>query len=125
MKTLNQLSKELNVSKQRIYRYVKAEHLSEVHYDDKVMLVDETLEKKIIGHFDERSKSKEVNYDTSYNELIDVLKSQLEEKDKQIERLQKTLENQQVLTLQLNQKVELLETKNDTPIKRHWWQKKD
>ena len=41
------------------------------------------------------------------------MKEQLKEKDRQIERNQELLKNQQVLTLQANQKIELLENKEE------------
>ncbi|WP_434109443.1 DUF536 domain-containing protein [Enterococcus faecalis] len=52
------------------------------------------------------------------NKYIDFLSSQLESKDEQIEKLQKLLDQQQILTLQANKKIEQLETeleKEDEP----------
>ncbi|EAG8497862.1 DUF536 domain-containing protein, partial [Listeria monocytogenes] len=46
---------------------------------------------------------------TSENDYLSVITMQLKEKDKQIEQLQKLLEQQQILTLQANKKVERLE----------------
>lgn len=44
-------------------------------------------------------------------QLLETLQKQLESKDQEIQHLHKLLEQQQILTLQANQKIELLENK--------------
>ena len=121
MKTIKQLSDELKISKQKLYRYIKANHINEVHHDAGVIYIDETLESLLKQHF----LDTEVHHDTNQTVLndtvlihslelqIEQLKEQLKEKDRQIERNQELLKNQQVLTLQANQKIELLENKEE------------
>ena len=57
--------------------------------------------------------------DTS-NELIEVLKSQLLEKDKQINELIERSRESNILLSQMQQKVLML----DEPKKKKWWQRK-
>jgi hypothetical protein len=57
--------------------------------------------------------------DTS-NELIEVLKSQLLEKDKQISELIERSRESNILLSQMQQKVLML----DEPKKKKWWQRK-
>lgn len=121
MKTIKQLSDELKISKQKLYRYIKANHINEVYHDVGVIYIDDELESLLKQHF----LDTEVHHDTnqtvsndtalihSLESQIAQLKEQLKEKDKQIERNQELLKNQQVLTLQANQKIELLENKEE------------
>jgi len=57
--------------------------------------------------------------DTS-NELIEVLKSQLLEKDKQISELMERSRESNILLSQMQQKVLML----NEPKKKKWWQRK-
>jgi len=113
MKTILELSKELNVPKQRIYRYIK-NHITDVHHDAGVMYLDETAENLLKQAFSQDEPHQKNTFDvhhdvhqTTSNEavlkqfetVIETLKSQLEEKDKQIEQLQKLLDQQQQLQL--------------------------
>lgn len=124
MKTIKQLSDELKISKQKLYRYVKANHINEVHHDAGVIYIDETLETLLKQHFSKNDTfhdtHQNVSNDTvlirSLEEQIVQLKEQLKEKDRQIERNQELLKNQQVLTLQANQKIELLEQKEEKEV---------
>ena len=66
MKTLKQMADELGVSKQRLYRFVKQEGISEVHQENKTMYYDETAEKAIRNAFensDTRYDTADVNHD--------------------------------------------------------------
>lgn len=125
MKTIKQLADEIGISKQRLYRYIKKNHINDVHHDTvndvPVIYIDDTLETLIKSHFLENCHINDVHHDTPSDTHHDVpsdtvfelLKMQLKEKDKQIEQLQELLKNQQILTHQANQKIELLETKKD------------
>lgn len=70
------------------------------------------------------------NFDRSTNtsttntsdQLIEVLKKQLEEKDKQIESLLERQRETNILTSQLQQKVLLIE--ESPQKKKRWWQRK-
>lgn len=121
MKTIKQVSDELKISKQKLYRYIKANHINEVHHNAGVIYIDETLEtllkqhffKNDIHHDTHQSISNDTALIQSLEAQIEQLKEQLKEKDRQIERNQELLKNQQVLTLQANQKIELLENKEE------------
>jgi len=113
MKTLLELSQELNVPKQKIYRYIK-KHIIEVHHETGVMYIDETAETilKQVFNQDElhQENTSDVHHEAhratsddtilkQFEAVIDILKIQLQEKDKQIEQLQKLLDQQQQLYL--------------------------
>lgn len=121
MKTIKQVSDEIGISKQKLYRYIKKNHINEVHQSESVMYIDDVLENKLKSHFNKETVSSEAHHDvhqSTSNEASDVdmiqfLKAQLEEKDRQIQSLQESLKNQQILTLQANQKIALLEEKKE------------
>lgn len=119
MKTIKQVADEIGISKQKLYRYIKANHINEVHHDEGIIYIDETLETLLKQHFsaDEvhRDTSQSVSSDTvliqSLESQIEFLKEQLREKDKQISENQESLKREQVLRLQANQRIEFLEQK--------------
>lgn len=63
MKTIAQIAGELGVSKQRVYRYIKREHISEVHQRNGVMYYDEAAENLIKKGFIENGTSDDVHHD--------------------------------------------------------------
>lgn len=139
-KTIRELSEELGVSKTAITKFLTPEKrkLFAKKIDNRTFVFDLVVDFK--------------NHDFDFNnELLSTLKNELAEKNKQIERLQKSIEQQNILidqqqklTLQANQKIENLEanleisepqdqkketvtSKKDEPItnkkgKKHWWQ---
>ena len=139
MKTIKQIADELGIDKQKVYRFVKKNHINEVHH--------EALQKNDVKHYDEVAESliksafleSEVHHEalqtTSNDAVIDVLlmqsealQKELEIKNRQIEELTKMLADNQKLLDQAQQlhamsekKILLLEESNQ---KRHWWQRK-
>ncbi|EAE0575382.1 DUF536 domain-containing protein [Listeria monocytogenes] len=116
-KTIRELSEELGVSKQRIQQVV--DNLPTSKKPQKInnrYVINIDIQKEIKNNI-QKSKNesnKENNKfgdkkTTSENDYLSVITMQLKEKDKQIEQLQKLLEQQQILTLQANKKVERLE----------------
>ena len=109
MKTIKQIADELGIDKQKVYRFVKKNHINEVHH--------------------------EALQSTSNDAVIDVLlmqsealQKELEIKNRQIEELTKMLADNQKLLDQAQQlhalsekKILLLEESNQ---KKHWWQRK-
>lgn len=98
-KTIKQIADELQLPKQRVYRYIKSNHIKEAHQENGVMYYDDVAETAIKSAF----YKKAVSYDTSeahqdnisntaFQAVVDVLKDQLSAKDKQIEQLQRTVE---------------------------------
>ncbi|ECP2127770.1 TPA: MarR family transcriptional regulator [Listeria monocytogenes] len=116
-KTIRELSEELGVSKQRIQQVV--DNLPTSKKPQKInnryvinIDIQKEIKKNIQKSKNESNKENNKFGDkktTSENDYLSVITMQLKEKDKQIEQLQKLLEQQQILTLQANKKVERLE----------------
>lgn len=136
-KTIKQLADELGVSKQAIRKHIdklpptllvtkKGTTIflsSEVvtYIRGQVKSKNSTLDKKVTSNVDSNfeevtSNNREVtgNYERGFFEKQLVAKDkQIEEKDNQIKALHKLLDQQQILTLQANKKIEELELRND------------
>lgn len=97
MKTIKEIANSVGINKQKVYRYIKNNHINGVHQKSNVMYCDETAEKAIIQHFSKHATSNEVHQCTSNDVMFDVvinmLKSELEIKNKQIAELTSALEN--------------------------------
>lgn len=142
-KTIKELADELNVSKQTVQYHVKflpTKYLSK--NDKKIITINKTgqsyikgkIKKRVGKNNEQKTNKKTTNYTAKNDQLF---KQQLEIKDNQIEELQKLLhsqqkllDQQQILTLQANKKIETLEynsekkeeekpTKNNE--KRNWF----
>ena len=101
MKTIKQIADELQIPKQKVYRYIKSNHINEAHQENGIMYYDEVSEMAIKYAFLQKAASNETSdthqdythiNDTYFQSVIDVLMKQLETKDKQIEQLQRTVE---------------------------------
>ena len=134
-KTIRELSEELGVSKTAITKFLTPEKrkLFAKKIDNRLSISDEGVtiirqhfllksKTKIDNQIDNRTFVFDLvvdfkNHDFDFNnELLSTLKNELAEKNKQIERLQKSIEQQNILidqqqklTLQANQKIENLE----------------
>jgi len=127
-KTLLQIAQELGVSKQRVYRYVKSNHITGVYHESdrraSTMWYNEAAQNaiKIALSVDKpnQDSASELHHEThhdvemmqtmiqSLQAQIDLLTDQLRTKDRQIESLQQSLDQQQKLT---------------ALAQRKWWQK--
>ncbi|MBE6025204.1 MAG: hypothetical protein E7231_18855 [Cellulosilyticum sp.] len=128
-KTIKQIADNLGLDKQKVYRFIKKNHINEVHQKNGVMYFDEAVESLIKSHFSKITTSSEAHQITSNDAVIDVLvkqseilKNELEIKNKQIDELNKRLkENQRLLDQQqqlqaiAENKIKLLEQK-ETPL---------
>ena len=124
MKTIKQVADELNISKQRLYRYIKAHHINDVHRIESTMYIDDVLENKLKQHFELTTTSSESHQNTSNNAVIDTLMMQLKTKDEQIKHLQQLLDQEQQLHLQTQNKLLLLEHKEEQQEeKKSFWSK--
>lgn len=138
-KTIKQLSDELGVSKQTIQkiiekipneykpsklgnRYLLSQENQNyikkklgVQIDNDPHISNNKTDKTHIldGKTDNSDKIKNKTNNSDIHEYLSIILSQLDVKDKQIEKLQKLLDQQQILTLQANKKIEELELKND------------
>lgn len=118
--TIKEIADELGVSKSAISQKLTDEFRSK--FTDKkeingrvTIVIDEEGAEWLRTH---NKKKKKGNNDKN-DDVIQVLKKQLEKKDEQIEKLQILLNQSQQLQLKQNEKIELLETKQ----KNHWWQR--
>lgn len=117
--TIKEIADELGVSKSAISQKLTDEFRSK--FTDKkeingrvTVVIDEEGADWLRNH----NKKKKKENDDKNDDVIQVLKEQLEKKDEQIEKLQILLSQSQQLQLKQNEKIKLLETK-----KRHWWQR--
>lgn len=127
MKSMKQIADELNVTKMTVYNNakkanVKFQKIDNVNYlssEDEIIVVNRIKKnkKKII---DAESKTDEKNYDNNdsvkdetikqlYIQL-DIYKKQASRDKEQINTLNRLLENQQVLALESNKKIQKLES---------------
>ena len=123
-KTIKQIADELGIDKQRVYRYIKKNHINEAHQKNGVMYYDEVVESSIKRAFLQKEPHQ---VSASNDAVIDVLMKQsemlqkeLEIKNKQIEELnnrlaenQKLLDQAQQLHAMTEQKIKLLEQKEE------------
>ena len=127
MKSMKKIADELNVTKMTVYNNakkanIKFQKIDNVNYlssEDEIIVVNRIKKnkKKII---DAESKTDEKNYDNSdsvkdetikqlYIQL-DIYKKQANRDKEQINTLNRLLENQQVLALESNKKIQKLES---------------
>lgn len=140
MKTIKQIAEEMGISKQALLK--KINNLPSDRQPEKVggrYIIDYELEMqlkdnntKLNGSFDDFQKLTKdqihdktdnqptTNQQPTDNHIIDILKDQiqylqkqLDSKDDQIFKIQKLLENQQILTLKSNERLKQLETEKE------------
>lgn len=126
-KTIKELAEELNVSKTAINKKVndelKRKHFSKIAnkfvVDEKGQSIIASMFKKEEAQTETKTNSR-TKSQTENREVIDLLKQQvtnqtqqLNQKDEQIEKLQNLLDQQQILTLQANKKIEQLEYQSE------------
>lgn len=126
-----QIADKLGVPKQKIYRCIKLNHIKEAHSEvvkgNTVLMYDkraiEQIESILKGGATTSSEvHSEVHHEAvneALNEAVlkqlDILNEQLKAKDKQIENLQKLLDQEQQLNAMNQQKILALETKLEEP----------
>lgn len=122
-KTIKQIADEYKLSKQAVRKrinqlptscyYVGANHT--IYVTDKGL---EILASQLSTKASTNTTNVGINVDTT----IDTLIKQLEIKDKQIESLQKLLDQEQQLHAMAQQKLQLLEDKaSEEAQKKRWW----
>lgn len=91
MKTIKQIANGLGLDKQRVYRYIRKNHISEAHQDAGVMYYDEAAEMLIKRHFSGNRASGESHQTASNDAVIDavisMLQDELQVKNQQIREL--------------------------------------
>ena len=118
MKTIKQVAEELEISKQKLYRYIKSHHINDAHQTASVIYIDDVLESKLKQHFLSETVSDDVHHDAhqtaSNDAVIEALLMQLQKKDEQIETLQKLLDQEQQLHAMVQNELKVLEEKTLT-----------
>ena len=144
--SMKDMAEKLNVSKQRVYRCIKKHCIKEAHseivngntvlmYDNSAFLkVSELLENGSSASNETHEAHHETHREAVNESMYEALLKQLEVKDKQIEKLQKALDQAQMLNAMDKQKLLELEDKMaavdheqsqevEEPVKKKWWQK--
>ena len=126
-----QIADKLNLSKQKVYRCIKLNHIKEAHTEtvkgNTVLMYDkqaiEQIESILQGGASTSSEAHSEVHHEAVNEALneavlkqlDILNEQLKAKDKQIENLQKLLDQEQQLNAMNHEKILLLESKLEEP----------
>lgn len=122
-----QIADKLNLPKQKVYRCIKLNHIKEAHTEtvkgNTVLMYDkqaiEQIESILQGGASTSSEAHQKAVHDTVNETVlkqlDILNEQLKIKDKQIENLQKLLDQEQQLNAMNQQKILALETKLEEP----------
>ena len=120
-KTIKELADELNVSKQAFRKHLdKLPPTLSVTKENRKILMDVDVvnfvkdrTNRVTGNNTSNQKEKVTDNIMLLNDYISELKEQLKQKDMQIEQAHKLIENQQILTLQANKKIEQLEYQSE------------
>ena len=122
-----QIADKLNLPKQKVYRCIKLNHIKEAHTEtvkgNTVLMYDkqaiEQIESILKGGASTSSEAHQKAVHDTVNEAVlkqlDILNEQLKAKDKQIENLQKLLDQEQHLNAMNHEKILLLESKLEEP----------
>ncbi|TPR15885.1 hypothetical protein [Apilactobacillus timberlakei] len=140
-KTIKQMADFMGINKLRIYRFIDKSDIESSKVINGAKTYDKSAQKLIYKHFgyidnyynkDNDNKSDNIK---GKDELIKFIKDEIEEKNKQIDNLQKILDQQQQLSLQdkntiseQKQKLKSMQLMIDTTYdnkndnsKNHWW----
>ena len=142
-----EIADKFGVTKQKVYRCIKLNHIKEAHSEvvkgNTVLMYDKQAIERIEGILKGgASVSSEAVYEVHHeavNEVVlkqlDILNEQLQAKDKQIENLQRIIDQEQQLNMANHKKILLLEEKlqeqepdgpiepTEQPTKKSWWQR--
>ena len=122
-----QIADKLNLPKQKVYRCIKLNHIKEAHTEtvkgNTVLMYDkqaiEQIESILQGGASTSSEAHQKAVHDTVNEAVlkqlEILNEQLKTKDKQIENLQKLLDQAQMLNAMDKKKIEALENKLEEP----------
>jgi len=98
MKSIKQIADEIGVDKQKVYRYIRRNNITEACQDAGTNLYDEAAEELIKEYFSKETTSDDVNQTVSESlqstiteTLIDMLKLELECKNRLIADQQETI----------------------------------
>lgn len=98
-KTIKQIADSLNLDKQKVYRFIKKNNISESHQKNGTKYYNDSSQTLIFKHFKKENTSKKSHQSASFDTVISILQEELNVKNKQIEELQNLLNQQQQLQL--------------------------
>lgn len=107
-KTIKQIADSLNLDKQKVYRFIKKNNISESHQKNGTKYYNDSSQTLIFKHFKKENTSKKSHQSASFDTVISILQEELNVKNKQIEELQNLLNQQQQLQLMEQKKMHLL-----------------
>lgn len=140
-KTLKEIAEDLNIPKQKVYRYVKANCINEAHQSGQTKYYDEVAQKQIKEGLVDFVVHQKTTSEPHHEAIYDVLIEQLKIKDAQIEDLNKRLEQalyvsvqtasnfeakieEKTLKLELKEReIEELQAQIEEEKNKKWWQK--
>ena len=112
--SITEFSKRAGISRQKIYRKLSTDLKKWTKTDNgKTVINSKALE--LFCDAESVTKSVCMDTQTDNSKMLDFLMKQLEEKDKQIEKLQESLDHSQQLQAIAQKKIELLEQKKEEP----------
>ncbi|MZV35716.1 DUF536 domain-containing protein, partial [Lactiplantibacillus plantarum] len=123
-KTISSIAKDLNISRARVYQIIDMLDDNEKPSKDSNdrYIIDDSVVNAIRKYYaNSNTKDKQEKTSPIDDKVLDIMRHQLDEKDRQIEKLTKLLDQQQQLNLSTNRQNEkLLDTntpsKDDNPL---------
>lgn len=116
-KTISSIAKDLNISRARVYQIIDMLDDNEKPSKDSNdrYLIDDSVVNSIRKYYAKsNTKAKQEKTSPIDDKVLDIMRRQLDEKDRQIEKLTQLLDQQQQLSLSTNRQNEKL---LDTPQK--------
>ncbi|MBO2714485.1 DUF536 domain-containing protein [Lactiplantibacillus plantarum] len=116
-KTISSIAKDLNISRARVYQIIDMLDDNEKPSKDSNdrYLIDDSVVNAIRKYYaNSNTKAKQEKTSPIDDKVLDIMRHQLDEKDRQIEKLTQLLDQQQQLNLSTNRQNEKL---LDTPQK--------
>ena len=119
-KTISSIAKELNLSRARVYQIIDMLDDNEKPLKDSNdrYVIDDSVVNAIRKYYaNSNTKTKQEKTSPIDDKVLDIMRRQLDEKDRQIEKLTQLLNQQQQLNLSTNRQNEKLldTTTNNTP----------
>ena len=119
-KTISSIAKDLNISRARVYQIIDMLDDNEKPSKDSNdrYIIDNSVVNAIRKYYaNSNTKSKQEKTSPMDDNVLDIMRHQLDEKDRQIEKLTQLLDQQQQLNLSTNRQNEKLldTTTNNTP----------
>lgn len=119
-KTISSIAKDLNISRARVYQIIDMLDDNEKPSKDSNdrYVIDDSVVNAIRKYYaNSNTKAKQEKTSPIDDKVLDIMRHQLDEKDRQIEKLTQLLDQQQQLNLSTNRQNEKLldTTTNNTP----------